>query len=193
MFSPGHWAMAFINSLENLGGDPAEGINALETLASLARKLPGELFGRSAAGKLELFLREGFEITKKQSPSFNSTGRSLETALRFLVLLVKRNKLTHVDLVIGECKKFLDIKNGVVHVLAEYAFPPAETFEFRLKEAITKQTGASRVDIEGQVNKDLIGGYRLKIGDRIMDASVRSQLRELETSLASGNMDGGNQ
>ena len=191
--------MAFINSLESLGGDPSgspagdpeEGISALETLASAARKLPGELFGSNAAGKLELFLREGIAKTKESSPA-------LEAALRFLVLLVKKNGFPRIDLVIDESKKILDRKNGVVHVLAEYAFPPDEAFKSNVKEAIKKVTRASRVDLEGQVNKELIGGYMLRIEDKIMDASIRSRLLELETCLAAGkaaagSIDGGNQ
>ena len=178
--------MAFMDSLESLDGNPSEGISALETMASAAKKLPGELFGNSAAGKLESFLREGIAKTKENSPA-------LEAALRFLVLLVKKNGFPHVDSVIDESKKLLDRKNGVVHVLAEYAFPPDEAFKSNVKEAIKKVTRASRVDLEEQVNKELIGGYMLRMGDKIMDASIRSRLLELETCLAAGGVDGGDE
>jgi len=104
--------------------------------------------------------------------------------------VVRKNIIRHIDPVIAEAKKILDRKNGIVQVSAEYAFPPGEDFEFRIMERIKKQTGAVRVDITGQVNPRLIGGYRLRIGDEIIDASVRLQLRKLETCLASG--DGGN-
>jgi F-type H+-transporting ATPase subunit delta len=62
--------------------------------------------------------------------------------------------------------------------------------ELRITEAIKKRTGALRIKLETQVNPELIGGYRLRIGDEIIDASVRSQLRRLESCLAAGTVKG---
>ena len=187
MFITRHWAAAFINSLATQGGDAEEGLIALDTLASWARSLPGAVFGRSAAEKLEKLVREGMKKTEDTSPA-------METALRFLVLMVRRNAIRHIDQVIEDLKKILDRKNNIVQVTAEYAFPPGEA-ETRIKEAVKKRTGAVKVEITGRVNPDLIGGYRLRIGDETIDASVRSQLKKLETCLAAGTRlagDGGN-
>jgi len=53
MFIPGHWASAFINSLETQGAEAKDGIEALGILASWVRSLPGAVFGSSAAEKVE--------------------------------------------------------------------------------------------------------------------------------------------
>jgi len=45
------------------------------------------------------------------------------------------------------------------------------------------------VELTGQINTELIGGYRLKIEDERIDASVRRQLLEMEACLAA--VDGG--
>ena len=191
MFVPGHWAAAFINSLAAQGGEAAQGLSALEALASWVKTLPGAVFGSSAADRLEKLLRESVEKTGKPAALINS-GPALEIALRFLVLMVRKNVIRHIDSVIDEVKKTLDRKNGIVQVTAEYAFPPEGNFESRLKETIRKRTGAARVDITGQVNTELIGGYRLRIGDEIIDASIRCQLRKLETCMTAGIGVGGN-
>jgi len=185
MFVPEHWAMAFINSLRTQGGDADEGLRALEALAPWVASLPGAVFGSSAAEKLEKLVRAAIGAANAEGTA--ETSPSLETALRFLVLMVKKNTIRHLDMVIDELKKFLDRKNGIVKAQVEYVFLPDES---RIEEAIRKQTGAARVDVTWQHKPELIGGFRLRIGDEVIDASIRSQLRKLEASLASG--DGGN-
>jgi F-type H+-transporting ATPase subunit delta len=191
MFVPEHWAAAFINSLETQGGEAAEGIDALKILVSWAKSLPGVVSGSSDAEKLETLVRQAAVaagMAKTSAFSGGDLSPALEAALRFLVLMVKKNKFRHIDPVIDETKKLLDRKNGLVPVTLEYVLPPGDSSG--IEEAIRKRTGAARVEITERVNPELIGGYRLWIGDEIIDASVRSQLQKLEACLTAGN--GGN-
>ena len=43
-----------------------------------------------------------------------------------------------------------------------------------------------RVDISLQVDPDILGGVMVRIGDRLIDGSVRGRLERLRTRLASG-------
>ena len=204
MFNARRWAEAFINSLA-AGGDgesksllfaapsvplsetaipplAGEGLDALRTLAAWVKSLNGAVFGSSAAERLEKLIREGMARSGDSSPA-------LEAALRFVVLMVRKNTIRHIDSVIDETKKILDKRNGLIQGSLEYAFPPAADDVSRIKELIRQQTGAARVDISEQMNAELIGGYRLRIGDEIIDASVRSQLRKFEAYLAAGVFD----
>jgi len=176
MFVSRQWAAAFADSQD---GEIEEGLNALVTLASWVKSLPGAVFGSSSAEKLEKLIREGMAKAGTPSPA-------LEVAVRFLVLMIRKNVFRHIDSVIDETRKILDKKNGIVQGSLEYAFPPAEDDVSRIEEAIRRRTGAARVDIKRQVTPELIGGYRLRLGDELIDASVRSQLQKLETSLAAG-------
>ena len=176
MFYPGHWAAAYVNSLP--GEDAEEGLRAFEALAAWAASLPGALFGSSSAEKTEKLVREALA---GMNGAFSA---AFEISLRFLLLLIRKNAFSHAGRIIDEIKKILDKRNGIVRVLVEYSLPPGDD-EFRIKEAIKKRTGACRVDITGRLNPDLIGGYRLRMGDEMIDASIRSQLRKLEAGLAS--------
>jgi F-type H+-transporting ATPase subunit delta len=180
MFIPGQWAAAFINSLEREGAEIEDGIETLKVLSSWINSLPG--VSGSGAEKLEALIRQGMKKT-------GNSSRAREVAVRFLVLMVKKNTIRHIDLVIDKMRKLLDKKRGVVSASVEYAMPKDAADEERIKEAIKKRTGAARVDLSGRVNPELIGGYRLRIGDEIIDASIRSQLLQMETCLAG---DGGN-
>ena len=179
MFQSAHWARAFINSVEKEGGDIEEGIEELKVLASWVKKLTGEVFGSLAAKKTETLVRNAVSETAFLSPA-------LETAIRFLVLMVKRNKIRYLDSVIIEAKKLLNKKRGIVAVSVECAFPLDEAVETRIKEEIKKHSGATGVELTEQHRQELIGGYRLRIEDEIIDASVSSQLKRLESRLAYG-------
>jgi F-type H+-transporting ATPase subunit delta len=197
MFFSERWAAAFINSLGNENDTIEDGIEALKALASWTKALNGELFGSAAAEKLEKLIRSGFEKTYGMAKNLPSPAP--EAALKIIVLLVRKNYFRHIDSVIVEAQKLLGKKNGIVSATLEYALPPqaaeaalatssapALADEPRIIAAIKKRTGAARVELERRINSELIGGYRLQIGDEIIDASVRSQLRKLESRLASG-------
>ena len=197
MFSGRAWAEAFINTLEREGaktdnGVYADGIEALEVFAPRISSLRGIAFGSAAAEKLEALFREGMKQAGVSSPAY-------ETALRFIILMVRKNVFRYIGRVLDEAKKLLDIKNRIVRVIIEYAAAPGEDAasaksakfadEGRIKELIKQQSGAAAVEVVTRNNQELVGGYRLRIGDEVIDASVRSQLKKLADSLAAG--DGG--
>ena len=193
MFATGHWAAAFINSLEKEGGEIEDGIEILKVLASWVKSLPGTVSGSAAAKRLEALVRKGMANTNASGESeFFSPAR--ETTVRFFILMIKKNMIRYIDSVIDETKKLLDKKRGVITISIEHTLPLGDSFTSGIKEVIKKRTGAVRVDLTGRINPELIGGYRLRIGDEIIDASIRSQLRNLETCLADGitGPDGGN-
>jgi F-type H+-transporting ATPase subunit delta len=192
MFAGRAWAEAFINTLESEGCKIEEGIEALEIFAPLISSLRGIAFGSSAAERMEVLLREGMKKAGVSSPAY-------ETALRFIILMVRKNAFRRIGSVLVEAKKILDRKNRIVRIVVEYAAAPGEDAagaksakfmdEGRVKELIKKRSGAAGVEMVMRNNKELLGGYRLRIGDEIIDASVRSQLKKLAASLATG--DGG--
>ena len=192
MFSGRAWAEAFIDSLESEGCKIEEGIEALEIFASQVCSLRGTVFGSSAAERLEALLREGLRKAGVSSPVY-------EMALRFIVLMVRKNVFHHIGRVLDEAKRLLDRKNRIVRIIVEYAAAPGEDAagaksakfvdEGRIKELVKKRSGAAGVEMVMRNNQELFGGYRLRIGDEVIDASVRSQLKKLAASLAAG--DGG--
>jgi F-type H+-transporting ATPase subunit delta len=164
MFTRKSWAAAFINSVINMGGEPEEGLNTLMALADNTSSWAASM--------------KGVTLSSAQ-----------ETALRFYLLLKKKKKVRHIDSVIEEIKNMLNRERGIISISAEYAFPLEREFEALIINVIKKRTGAAKVELTGSLKADLIGGYRLRIGDEIIDASIRGQLRKMEACLAG---DGGN-
>jgi F-type H+-transporting ATPase subunit delta len=154
-----------------------DGIDVFEILASGIKSLPGIISGRLAAEKLEKQIRHEMKAFSE------SNSPSLELAVRFLILMVRKGMFRHVNLIIKEAKKLLNEKRRLIEVSLEYASPLLE--ESRIKEAIKKRTGATKVVLNSTHKPELIGGYKIKIGDEVIDASVRSQLEKLQITLQS--------
>jgi F-type H+-transporting ATPase subunit delta len=181
MFNPGRWAAAYINSL---GPDSGEGLEALRVISAWVKKLPGAMFGSFQAGRvntlvLEAGAKTGFGEGAEISPA-------LKMASRFTSLLIKKNYFNRVESVIKEAEKLLDKKHGILRIHAESAFPLDEDTEKHIGEEIKRSTGAKEIFIEKSINPELIGGYRLRIEDEIIDASIRLQLRYMAKELAAG-------
>jgi F-type H+-transporting ATPase subunit delta len=181
MLNPERWAAAFINSL---GPDSGEGLQAFKAISAWVKKLPGAVFGsfqaeRVSALVLEAGAKAGFGKGGEISPA-------LKTAARFTSLLIKKNYFRHVDSVIKEAEKLLDKRQGVLRIFTESAFPLDGETEKRISEEIKRSTGAKEIFAEQKINPELIGGYRLRIGDEIIDASIRLQLKLMAKELAAG-------
>jgi F-type H+-transporting ATPase subunit delta len=74
----------------------------------------------------------------------------------------------------------LDLERRTARV--ESAAPLPEALSQSVRAGLTKRYGQG-VDIAFAVNKELIGGMRVKIGSDVFDGSVRARLNDLEASF----------
>jgi F-type H+-transporting ATPase subunit delta len=175
MFVPRRWAAAFVNVM---GGEADEGFAVLGILSAWIKSLPGAVFGSSAAIRLERLIAAGVEKIGNREPEI------LKKCSRFVYLLVKRNSFKYIDPVLREIEKILNEQKGILPVVAESALPMDGELEAFLTGELKKRTGAAETRLEKRLNPDLIGGLRLRIGDEVIDASLRGQLRRLTADLA---------
>jgi F-type H+-transporting ATPase subunit delta len=183
MFVPGRWAAAFINT----AGSVEDELEALKMLASWVKKLQGRafgtsgqsaVFGSSAAKRLEE------AVGKAAARAGTGPDPALEKAAWFIALLVRKNLFHHIDAIIAGIEKELRRQRGIVPVVLESAQPVDGGLEEKLAGAVKRRTGAKEVRIEKRLNPGLIGGFRLYIGDEVIDASVRLQLQKMAANLA---------
>ncbi|MDE6303664.1 MAG: F0F1 ATP synthase subunit delta, partial [Paramuribaculum sp.] len=53
-----------------------------------------------------------------------------------------------------------------------------------LKALITRHLGNGTMELTSTVNPDLIGGFRISIGNEVLDASVANELQQLKLALS---------
>jgi F-type H+-transporting ATPase subunit delta len=111
--------------------------------------------------------------------------RLARPAFNLVLLLARRGRLSAVPAVAAEYKRLVDRERGIVVATVTSAMPlqPAELEA--LGARVREMTGA-RAEIVTAVDPDLIGGVTVRIGDRLIDASVRGRLERLRDRIVAG-------
>jgi F-type H+-transporting ATPase subunit delta len=114
-------------------------------------------------------------------------GSQVQTSTRNLVLLLaRRGRLAILPGVVDELTRLVNRERGVVvaNVTSAQPLDPADL------AAVAERVGAgasTRVEVRATVDPELIGGLTVRVGDRLIDASVRGRLARLRDSLIAGS------
>ena len=73
-------------------------------------------------------------------------------------------------------------REGVLEAGVDSAFELSPAQVADLVQRLEKKTGR-KVKVKVQVDKELIAGVRITLGDKVIDGSARAQLGALETAL----------
>ncbi|MDR0688976.1 MAG: F0F1 ATP synthase subunit delta [Spirochaetaceae bacterium] len=175
MFSAERWASAFVGAS---GTYAEEGLGVLKALISVLNQVTGFVSGTAASLEAARRLREG--LTKA---GFNPGERGAELALGTAVLLIKKGRLKHGELVIREIEKALDRRKGVLSVEVEAAFPPDGEFQQTLRDLLKQKTGAREIRLGITLVPELLAGCKLRIGGLSLDASLRGRIQKMAADL----------
>jgi F-type H+-transporting ATPase subunit delta len=102
-----------------------------------------------------------------------------------VLLLVRRGRIELLPEVAVQLRRLYDRQQGIVHATVTSAAPLTDPEVEALRERIAGTAGG-RVDISLEVDPDILGGVMIRIGDRLIDGSVRGRLERLRTRLAAG-------
>lgn len=97
-----------------------------------------------------------------------------QAVIDLLLLLVDRNRLADAPAILREAVKRAEAADGVVRVHVTAARTLSDNLSQRLAAAV-----GGKADLVVRVDPALIGGATVRIGDRLVDASVKRQLREM--------------
>ncbi|MCI9095168.1 MAG: ATP synthase F1 subunit delta [Lachnospiraceae bacterium] len=110
-------------------------------------------------------------------------GRVSEELVGFLHLIVSKDRYGEIDSIldyfINEVKQVKGI--GVAYVAT--ALDLSEAKKKEVEQKLLSTTSFTRMEMHYQVDESLIGGMVIRIGDRVVDSSIRSKLSGLEREL----------
>ena len=106
-------------------------------------------------------------------------------ARNLVLLLVRRGRIEQLPRVAAEFRRLDDRRQGITHATATSAAPLTDT-EVRALTARLEQMTGGRIALQTDVDESLIGGLVVRVGDRLIDGSVRGRLERLRNQLASG-------
>ena len=112
-------------------------------------------------------------------------GRISTPAQNLVQLLLRRGRMEELPRVAAEFRRLDDRRQGVTNAIATSAIPLTPD-EVRALTQRLEQTTGGRIALEERVDPSVLGGLIVRVGDRLIDGSVRGRLERLRTKLVSG-------
>ena len=156
---------------------------------NLIKEVKGELeyFGNyyNTVAGLRLVLNNPLISPKHK---YELLQKALQDALssicrKFLELLIRKGRLKHLPDIINAYDFLLDQYNGVVRVGVTSFAPLSLVEEEKLKKQLKWYAGAGEIILATTIDKTILGGMMIQIGDMVIDGSVKSRLHELKTHM----------
>ena len=97
-------------------------------------------------------------------------------------LLIERNRIAALPGVVAHYQRLADRASGVTRAEVITAVPVDEATATRIRQTLSDRVGG---EVETTVAQDpeILGGLVIRIGDRVIDGSVRTRLQQLRTAL----------
>ncbi|MFP4158735.1 MAG: ATP synthase F1 subunit delta [Desulfobacterales bacterium] len=103
----------------------------------------------------------------------------------YIALLFKKKRFDYIRHINEHYNKLADELKGIVRAeLVSATELSPDSFE-QIRQSLSKMTG-SDVVLESRKDPELIGGVVTKIGDLVLDGSIRTQLKNMRESLKRG-------
>lgn len=139
----------------------------------------------SENGELVKFLNHPkIETTKKQEVIENIFKQFVSgDMIGFLTLVVSKGRYNDIPDILSY---FIDKVKEYKHIGVAYVTSASELSDRQKEEVeakLLKTTGYKSFDMNYQVDKELIGGMVIRIGDRVVDSSIKTKLSELTKEL----------
>jgi len=107
-----------------------------------------------------------------------------ELMRNFLRLMVDKNRESELEEAYRVFIQLTEQAQGLVHVQVVSAVPLTASVQEALRKKIESSLDKT-VELTLTVDREILGGLRLRIGDRVADASVRHRLERLREVLTS--------
>jgi F-type H+-transporting ATPase subunit delta len=105
--------------------------------------------------------------------------------LNLIGLMLRRGRIEELPRLTAEFRRLDNDRHGITLAVATSA-SPLSSGEIRAVVERLEQVTAGRVELEVRVDPGLLGGLVVRVGDRLIDGSVRSRLERLRNQLVSG-------
>ena len=136
--------------------------------------------------ELELFFFSPYFSTKEKQEAL---GKLLDGAderlMSFLDLLIENHRMPVIYRVRREYGRLWERENKLLPVVLTSAVELDEKTIKDLGDRIGERTGRT-VTLTTRVEPDILGGIVVRVGNSILDASIRNRLEQLRTQVARG-------
>ncbi len=162
--------------------DLADERKELDTVAADLRQLRDMILG---SADLRRLVRSPVLSRAEQAKAIGAVAESAgisQLTRNFLGLIAQNRRLFALPAMIEAYLAQLAARRGEVTAQVVAAQPLTPAQEAAVNEQLRKAVG-SKVAVEVRVDPSLLGGMIVKVGSRMVDASVRSKLQRLQLAM----------
>jgi ATP synthase F1 delta subunit len=131
------------------------------------------------------FFSPYFSTEEKKDGLHKAIEGADEIVMNFLELLLEKHRMPVIYRIRREYDGLWREEHKLLPVQVTSAVELDEQLVRSLGDRISEQTGR-KVDLQASVNPDIVGGIVLRVGNSILDASIRNRLEQLRKQVARG-------
>jgi F-type H+-transporting ATPase subunit delta len=171
-------ARVYAEALFAAGEDKGK-INELqEQLAQFADAVDGDR-------ELQVFLFSPYLSSQDKKDGLARAVTGAEPEFRnFLELLIEKGRMPEIFVIRREYDELWKKANRRLDVTVTSAIELDPSVVGKIGEEVERQTG-EKVELSSEVDDGILGGIVLRVGNMVLDASIRTRLEKLRKSVAS--------
>lgn len=124
-----------------------------------------------------------FSTDEKKDGLHKAVDGATDAVLNFLELLVEKHRMPAIFRIRRDFDSLWREENKLLSVQLTSAIELDDETVAGLGRTIGERTGR-KVDVTATVNPDILGGIVLRVGNSILDASIRNRLESLRKQVA---------
>jgi F-type H+-transporting ATPase subunit delta len=138
----------------------------------------------SATRELQVFFFSPYFSTEEKKDGLDKAVSGTEDILEnFLQLLIEKHRMPAVFRIRGELDQLWERENRLLPVEVTSAIELDKSTVKQIGDRIGEQTG-QKIELSAKVEPDILGGIVVRVGNSIIDASIRARLEQLRKQVA---------
>jgi len=129
------------------------------------------------------FFSPYFSTTEKQDGLDRAVSGADEVIVNFLKLLIENHRMPVIFRVRRGYEELWEEENKLLPVRVTSAVELDKSTVSQIGDKIAEQTGR-KVELSSEVDPDILGGIVVRVGNSILDASIRNRLEQLRRQVA---------
>ena len=137
--------------------------------------------------ELQVFLFSPYFSTREKSEGLDKAiSGADETTVNFLKLLIEKHRTPVLFRVRAELDQPWEEENRLLPVTVTSAIELPKATVKQIGDRIAEQTDR-KVDLSSTVDPDILGGIIVRVGNSVLDASIRNRLENFRKQVARAN------
>src|SRR3989338_1680360 len=133
---------------------------------------------------LPLLKHPRIDAADKKKKLDRALGKKVSVqTLRFLKLLIDKKRFELLPMIAANFGKQLAEKNNSAKAYVRASAPLSADADKKLKETL-KNFAGKNIELEVKIDPEILGGVVVRLGDWVLDSSLRGKLRMLSKTLA---------